>query len=673
MNAFPSMSSGTSYLRPFSRPHLKIFLLALSASCLLAQRATADSWQGLNKRQFVVSDREAFLIEPLKAAPGKPWIWRTEFFGHEPQADLALLKKGFHVAYVDVQNLYGGPLAMNIMDEMYRRVTEEFGLSKKVALEGFSRGGLFALNWAARDPGRVACIYNDAPVCDFTSWPGGKGRGKGSPSDWERLKNVYGLKDEEAANSSLNPINKIEILAKAKIPLLHVCGEADEVVPIEENSLVVKKLYDSLGAPFSLIAKPRCNHHPHSLQDPTRIVNFVLQHTGFADQVTEALTPFGYDYFELRNGLSKSRQKFESERRGRVAFLGGSITAANGWRDLVGEELKMRFPDTVFDFVNAGIPSLGSTPGAFRFRRDVLVNGPVDLLFVEAAVNDDTNGFSSVEQRRGMEGIARQALLANPQTDIVFLHFVDPGKMAEIRNGTMPAVIVNHESVAEHYRLPSINLAREVTERIEAGEFTWEKDFKDLHPSPFGHELYARSIGRLFSAAWNDTNVLTQSDAVTLPEPLDQASYFHGRLVSPIEVRDAEQIGHMSGWRLVEAWKPEDEAGTRPGFTDVPALVAEEPGSSIKIRFRGVGIGIFIAAGPDTGDIEYRVDQGDWQSMKLFTQWSPSLHLPWAKMLASELTGGSHELEMRVSQQSDARSSGHAVRIIQFLVDEPRD
>lgn len=396
-------------------------------------------WQGYEKRDFVVDGRNAFLIIPKSFAAGKPWIWRTEFFGHEPQGDLALLARGFHVAYVDVQNMYGAPVAMGHMDALYARVTNEFGLSSKTVLEGFSRGGLFALNWAARNNDKVACVYNDAPVCDFKSWPGGKGKGKGSTGDWERLKSVYGFQsDDEAIAYKLNPVDNLAPLAAARIPLLHVCGETDDVVPIEENSRLIAERYKQLGGPMTLISKPNCSHHPHSLKDPTRIVNFVLTHTGFADQVTEAATPYGYDYFTLRGGLNNCREKFEREKTGRVAFLGGSITASvKGWRDHVCDDLKRRFPETKFDFINAGISSLGSTPGAFRFQRDVLGHGPVDLLFEEAAVNDDTNGFSSVEQVRGMEGIVRQARLTNPEIDLVLLHFVDPGKIDQINRGRL--------------------------------------------------------------------------------------------------------------------------------------------------------------------------------------------------------------------------------------------
>ena len=74
-----------------------------------------------------------------------------------------------------------------------------------------------------------------------------------------------------------------------------------------------------------------------------------------------------------------------------VAFLGGSITEMDGWKEMVKDDLGQRFPDTEFTFIDAGISSLGSTPHAFRFQEDVLAKGVPDLLFVEAAVNDHTN------------------------------------------------------------------------------------------------------------------------------------------------------------------------------------------------------------------------------------------------------------------------------------------
>ena len=149
---------------------------------------------------------------------------------------------------------------------------------------------------------------------------------------------------------------------------------------------------------------------------------------------------------------------------------------------------------------------MGSTPGAFRLERDILSKGKIDLLFVEAAVNDPTNGRSSIEQIRAMEGIIRHARTANPKIDVITMYFVDPDKMKTYNSGAIPEVIQNHEKVAAHYRVSSINLAKEVTDRINAGEFSWKDDFKDLHPSPFGQIIYYHSIRALLNACWPSVN-----------------------------------------------------------------------------------------------------------------------------------------------------------------------
>jgi len=226
-----------------------------------------------------VDGRGCLLVAPKLAAAGKPWVWRTEFFGHEPQADIELLGQGFHVAYMDVQDMYGAPVALDHMDRFYAYLTRTRGLSAKTVLEGFSRGGLFAYNWAARHPDRVAALYADAPVCDFKSWPAGWGRLKGSAPDWEKCKQAYGFTDEQARAYRGNPVDNLAPLARAKIPILHVCGGADEVVPVEENTQLVEKRYRELGGNIIVITKPDCGHHPHSLTNPAPIVRFVVENT----------------------------------------------------------------------------------------------------------------------------------------------------------------------------------------------------------------------------------------------------------------------------------------------------------------------------------------------------------------------------------------------------------
>ncbi len=285
------------------------------------QAADAPAWNGFERRDFKVDGRDCLLALPKAAAGGKPWIWRTEFFGHEPQADLALLAKGFHVAYMNVQNMYGAPVALDHMDKFYQHLTTAVGLGPKTVLEGFSRGGLFALNWAARNPDKVACIYNDAPVCDFKSWPAGKGKGKGSRGDWQQCLKAYGLTEAEALAYKGNPVDNLEAMAKAKIPLLHICGDADDVVPIDENTRLLEARYRKLGGPITVIAKSGVGHHPHSLKDPTPIVAFVLVNTIGPSADVKALRELARVAAEAKLENDRFNEPTQKQLKGLVAGL----------------------------------------------------------------------------------------------------------------------------------------------------------------------------------------------------------------------------------------------------------------------------------------------------------------------------------------------------------------
>ena len=628
-------------------------MLILSASAAIGETqwpGNASNWNGYACYEFQLQGRDCKIVAPLTVAKGNPWIWRARFWGHEPQVDLALLERGFHVVYMDVSNLYGAPTAVDPWNHFYDFLTNK-GLAPKCVLEGMSRGGLILYDWAAANPQRVACIYADAPVCDVKSWPGGKGASPGSPDDWKRCLKAYGLTEAEMMAYDKNPIDNLEPLAKAMVPALHVCGAADKVVPMDENTNILKQRYQKLGGLVRVIEKEGVGHHPHSLKDPKPIVDFILTYT----QSTNA------PVYELRDGLRFSAQAFQQRKQGRVAFLGGSITHNGGWRDHVCAALQERFPETHFSFINAGIPSMGSTPGAFRLTRDVFSDGPIDLLFVEAAVNDSVNARIHQEPLRGMEGVIRHARTLQPNLDIVMMHFVDPGKISDYREGKTPRVIELHEQVADYYRTPSLNLAKEVTQRLDAGEFSWDGDFKDLHPSPFGQRLYARSIRALLDDAWGREDNERQTYAFP-KTPLDEFSYTMGRLVDITEAPDAEN------WQRVESWKPDDGAGTRAGFVNAPMLVATQPGAELAFPFEGIGVGLFVAAGPDAGMIEYQIDDRPMKTLDLFTQWSSQLHLPWAYVLDAELAPGRHTLRIKTLDAKNPKSTGHAVRVRYFLV-----
>ncbi len=237
-----------------------------------------SQWSGFDRYDFPSDTRPATVVVPKSAAPGNPWLWRGEFFGAFATVDQALLAKGWHVAYLNCANTFGSPETMAHWAVFYKELTEHHALSKRPVLLGMSRGGFYVYNWAARRPETVGLIYGDAPVCDARSWPGGKGKGRGSIGDWNLFQKVYGFKTEqEALDWKGNPIDILEPIAKARIPIIHVVGDADEYVPISENTLVLKERYEKLGGHVELIVKPGVGHHPHSLADPTPIVEYILK------------------------------------------------------------------------------------------------------------------------------------------------------------------------------------------------------------------------------------------------------------------------------------------------------------------------------------------------------------------------------------------------------------
>lgn len=364
--------------------------------------------------------------------------------------------------------------------------------------------------------------------------------------------------------------------------------------------------------------------------------------------------------FYLRGDFGNSRVQFEREKTGHVAFMGGSITEMNGYRPMVCDVLQKRFPDTKFTFTNAGISSTCSTTGAFRLQTDVLSKGPVDLFFIEFAVNDDQDaGHARRECIRGLEGIVRQALRHNPNMDIVVTYFVNPEMLKTIQDGKTPLTIDAHGAVARHYNISTINLAQEVADQIAAGTLTW-KQFGGTHPAPFGNAICAGMIDQLLQTAWREPLAADAAKSPHhLPEPLDELSYEHGRFVSPAEAKIVD------GWQLhVPAW--DKLAGSkRDRFTHIKMLCAEEPGATVTLSFTGTAVGAYIVAGPDAGIVSAAVDGGESELVNLFHHYSRGLHYPRTVMFATDLEPGEHTLELKIANET--HSAGHAARIMRFV------
>ena len=85
---------------------------AQTIAAAAAWPGTPTDYHGYVCHHLTVDGCDAMVVEPKQAAPGKPWIWRAMFWDAFPSVDLALLDKGFHLAYIEVGNTFGAPDAM---------------------------------------------------------------------------------------------------------------------------------------------------------------------------------------------------------------------------------------------------------------------------------------------------------------------------------------------------------------------------------------------------------------------------------------------------------------------------------------------------------------------------------------------------------------------------------
>ena len=363
-----------------------------------------------------------------------------------------------------------------------------------------------------------------------------------------------------------------------------------------------------------------------------------------------------------RGTLDNSRIQFESG-KGHVAFLGGSITEMEGYRPLVCDILRKRFPKCAFTFTNAGIASTCSTTGAFRLADDVLAKGPVDLLFVEFAVNDDQDaGHARRECIRGLEGILRHVRAHNPAADIVVTHFVNEGMLKDFAAGRTPLAVAAHEAVAEYYRVSSVDLAKEVGERIAASKLTW-KEYGGVHPAKPGNALCAGLIAGLLDGAWKDPAPKAKVDHPRPKKPLDEGNYESGRFLG------IETAKVSKGWTAeVPDWK-KIPGECRNRFATATLFCATAAGAELTLGFEGRTVGAYLLAGPDAGIVEASVDGGAFATIDLYHRFSGGLHYPRTVVFATDLAAGKHTLTLRMAAGKNPKSTGTAARILQFAAD----
>lgn len=207
---------------------------------------------------FLIHDRTAFLIQPTKAQKqgATPWVWYAPTLPGLPGEEERwmferLLAAGVAVAGIDVGESYGSPAGRALFSALYDELTKKRKLASKPALLARSRGGLMLYNWAAENPSHISGVAGIYPVCDLRSYPG-----------LAKACGAYGLTEEQlsARLTEHNPVERLARLAKARVPLFHIHGDQDTVVPLEQNSGELARRYQQLGGNITLRIMPGRGH-----------------------------------------------------------------------------------------------------------------------------------------------------------------------------------------------------------------------------------------------------------------------------------------------------------------------------------------------------------------------------------------------------------------------------
>ena len=244
-------------------------------------------WYGYTRHNFELDGHKGFIVEPPNPAPGLPWHWCMQwaeaFVPRTPA--LKLLDRGFHHVHIDVFSTYLNKEGVAVLEKFYRMLMD-LGFYPQAVLTGMSYGGLFSFRWAAEHPETVAAIYADAPVCDL----GFGVHNDGSVArelhshffvEAEKRAVAYGVKVEELSSHPLSPNNNVRPIADAKIPIFCIRSGQDQSVVPEQNIDIFAKRLKEAGGVIEILDRPLYGHHPHGLDDPQPLVDFILRNYPF--------------------------------------------------------------------------------------------------------------------------------------------------------------------------------------------------------------------------------------------------------------------------------------------------------------------------------------------------------------------------------------------------------
>lgn len=310
------------------------------------------------------------------------------------------------------------------------------------------------------------------------------------------------------------------------------------------------------------------------------------------------------DCLALRNGLPFVSEKLRKGEPLTVAFLGGSITEAPGYRIQFEEWLKATYLSVKFHTINAGVGGTGSDLGVVRVDKQVLSQNP-DLVFVEFAVNDAKT--DSLQIVRSMEGIVRKIKKHSDKADICFLYTTNKAQQETIIAGNHWRSARIMEQVAAHYGIPSVSLDFAVASLLRQDKLVMHGlkgvNYENriiftedgTHPGQDGHRVYTQALSKAFEQIMASGSGKPTGRIL----PLCSSNY-----------ETATMCAVKKEW-LSANWQQPDTGffltnHFKQYFTNL--AVTDKSGETITFRFTGTHVGLFDIMGPGSSRLKISID-----------------------------------------------------------------
>jgi lysophospholipase L1-like esterase len=361
------------------------------------------------------------------------------------------------------------------------------------------------------------------------------------------------------------------------------------------------------------------------------------------------------DFYQIRGGIPNSQYFFKANKVGNqyLFFIGNSVLSGTGLKDpnlrysaQMVKGFKKHFPGAAMPETRHIQPG-GSWFGQFRTSRGQAVFGEVicsgHLAILDFAADDRNTDIEQV--KASLEGVVRQITLYRATHSRIFVYTLTPEMLQAYQAGKTPGYIRVSEQIAEHYGIPSLNLARYAADKIIAGEISFSAFSADgINPTDAGAKIYAEAVATFVDALLAANPIPDKPQRYTLPPPLFPETDDNGRVVA----YEDQAVKQSGGWKA-------GQASPIGPFRHV--LVSDQVGAMLTLKFRGSEIGVIDVVDKDSANYEYAIDGVPFRTLSAPNSVSgPTMRpISLAKGLDRK---AEHELVLKVASPGTARIGG---------------